>query len=674
MKEKIKQIYLNIMKHLISYVTTNRLFLFFVISSLVSCIFARYYTIGNLFDLKPLIVELAMILIIGSFGYLIKGKNQFYYFFSWAVVIALINIVNSVYFVFYQTFTSFGLLGTVGQLDTVGGSVMEKLEPIQFIYILGPLLLFYVNYSLSKWNYYNLLEKVEKGKRLFVTTMLVASVFVAITLVSMKPHDYSRLTKQWDRYYLVERFGIIMYQFNDLFQIMTPKFNSLFGYEEAAEEYRLFYAEKNNEVKIANRYTDKYKGYNIIFIHMESIQRFLLDLSFNGEEVLPTLNNLIKEGMYFNNFHSQISIGTSSDTEFTLLTSLMPAQSGTVFVTYSDREFITLPKLLQEEGYYTFSTHGNKSNMWNRDKMHPNLGYQEMFFEPEFELDEVVNLGITDKSYFRQLLPMLENIEEKNELYMGTIITLSNHSPFYTGAELTEFDLTHLITTDEEGNQLEEPVINPYLENTKMGEYIKSSHYADEALGELIEMIKQSDKFNKTLFVFYGDHDAKLSRSEFNYLYNYDPENDIMKSEEDIDYVNYDYFAHEINRSVPLVLWTKDKSLRGQFNYPMGMLDVFPTLSNMIGINNKYSLGYDIFSKKDDNIVIFPNGNILTSKVYYNNAKEQYVPFTSEPIDEDYITNIKDYTDQRLKISNNIIVHDLIKKEREVLEGVSFYE
>ena len=32
-------------------------------------------------------------------------------------------------------------------------------------------------------------------------------------------------------------------------------------------------------------------------------------------------------------------------------------------------------------------------------------------------------------------------------------------------------------------------------------------------------------------------------------------------------------------------------------------------------------------------------------------------------ISEDYITNLKEYTDEILGVSNDILVHDLIKKE-----------
>ena len=87
-------------------------------------------------------------------------------------------------------------------------------------------------------------------------------------------------------------------------------------------------------------------GYNVIFVHMEGIQTYLMDLSFNGVEAVPTVNKLAKEGMFFKNFYPQISTGTSSDTEFTLASSLMPASSGTVFVSYHNRKYITIQKLL----------------------------------------------------------------------------------------------------------------------------------------------------------------------------------------------------------------------------------------------------------------------------------------------------------------------------------------
>ena len=221
---------------------------------------------------------------------------------------------------------------------------------------------------------------VEKGKKMCVTTLLIGCIFLAYTFVTATKQDYSRLAKQWNRPYVVQRFGLVLYQCNDLIQTLTPKLSSLFGYDESVQKFtQYFTSEDIDKYNKKNKYTNILNGYNIIFIHMEGMETYLMDLEFNGVEATPNVNKLAKEGMFFSNFYPQVSIGTSSDTEFTLLTSLMPAQSGAVFTTYYDREYITLPKLLQEKGYYTFSMHGNHASMWNRNVVHKNLGYKYIF-------------------------------------------------------------------------------------------------------------------------------------------------------------------------------------------------------------------------------------------------------------------------------------------------------
>ena len=95
----------------------------------------------------------------------------------------------------------------------------------------------------------------------------------------------------------------------------------------------------------------------------------------------------------------------------------------------------------------------------------------------------------------------------------------------------------------------------------------------------------------------------------------------------------------------------------------MGMYDLLPTLSNMFNFKYKYAVGNDIFSN-NEKIVVFPNGNFLTNKVYYNSLKGDYISTSDEPIDENYIERLKKYSERRLNISNNIIFYDLIKKEK----------
>ena len=67
-----------------------------------------------------------------------------------------------------------------------------------------------------------------------------------------------------------------------------------------------------------------------------------------------------------------------------------------------------------------------------------------------------------------------------------------------------------------------------------MGNYLKSAHYADQALGELFEYLKEEDLLKDTIFILYGDHEARLAKNQFDLLYTILPDceektNTIMK-------------------------------------------------------------------------------------------------------------------------------------------------
>ena len=84
----------------------------------------------------------------------------------------------------------------------------------------------------------------------------------------------------------------------------------------------------------------------------------------------------------------------------------------------------------------------------------------------------------------------------------------------------------------------------------------------------------------------------------------------------------------------------------------------------MLGYSNEYALGHDIFDIKDQNIVVFPNGNWLTNDVYYNSQKEEYLSLTDKPVTEEEIKKNNEYASQLLDVSNDIIVFDLLKKDQ----------
>lgn len=159
-------------------------------------------------------------------------------------------------------------------------------------------------------------------------------------------------------------------------------------------------------------------------------KKFAMDLTFNNKEVTPNLNKLANEGIFFSNFYSQVGVGTSSDAEFTFNTSLMPSTKGTVFVNYFDRDYISIPKLLKEQGYYTYSMHANTGEFWNRNTMHKSLGYDKFYNKDSYTIDETIGLGLSDKSFFRQSVDIMKQIkEEENKPFYSLLIMLSNHTP-----------------------------------------------------------------------------------------------------------------------------------------------------------------------------------------------------------------------------------------------------
>ena len=653
-----------IVKKFKKYFSTNILSLTYTFTSVLMGFLLRLFTMGNVSDFRAYVCDFIIVIVIGSFGYLIKPKNQFKYFLCVSILFTAMCVINSIYYKFYTNYVSISLLSTLSMLGDVSDSVTSKLKLIHFIYLIGPITLIIVNKLLVKKDYYYKVGKDEKGKLMFRNTCLSGIILVFLIIFTMTKSDGSKLVKLWNRDYVVKRFGIYTYMFSDFVTSVQPAISPMFNYDEDRREFLNFYNSKDYTKK-ENAYTGVFEGKNVIFIHMESIQNFLIDLRINGIEITPNLNKLVKESMYFSKFYPQISVGTSSDTEFTLSTGLLPSTSGTVFVNYYNRTYETLENAFRSKGYYTFSMHANNGNYWNRKNMYHTLGYDDFYDKDSYIVPtdkknkDYIGLGLSDKSFYEQIIPIIEDIKNNHNSYMGKVISLSNHSPFNDLSKYGNINFS-VEYKDDEGNIK----VDSYLEDTEIGNYLKSAHYADEALGVLFKLIKENNLDDNTVFVLYGDHESKLGKDNLDFLYNYDLVIHKLKSKDDATYVNLNKYNYNLLKNTPLIIYTKDMSPK-LVKDVMGMWDVFPTISNMFGLECKYALGNDIFSDKEK-IVVFPNGDIVTNKVYYNNLREEYVSLNGEPINNDYIERIKNYAEVRLGVSKAIIVHDLLYKEGKV--------
>ena len=652
-----------------SYFKNNRLFIVYIVVCVLNSTLLRIFTMPtmeNYLSFKSIIADLAVVTIIGSFSYLFKGKKRYIYLLVWAVIFTAICTINSAYYTFYTSFASVSMLSLTQYIGEVGDAVVENVLQIKdLVYILPLIFFIYYYHRLAKKDKYKIYSKTTRMKK-FKNTIITGAVILFLFIISLSSLEISRFVKQWNREYIVMRFGIYMYQGNDIIASIQPKISAMFGYDDAKKEFNEYYKDRTDEQDYSNEYTNIFEGRNVIVIHAESMQDIALNRTFNGEEVTPNLNRLIDEGLFFTNFYSQVSVGTSSDTELTFNTSLMPTQNGTAFVSYFDRTYIATPSLMKEKGYYTFSMHANNADFWNRRAMHESLGYDKFYSKETYDVDKenVIGLGLSDKEFFAQSVEKIKKISEEHEKYYGLLITLTNHTPFSDTDKYGEFAVTMKTTITNEDGTTEE-IEAPYLEGTKLGNYFKSVHYADAALGEFFQAMDEAGLLDNTVVILYGDHDARLPRSDYNLMNNYDPVTDSVKSKDDETYEEYDSFDYELDRKVPLLIWTKDGKVKGKVDYTMGMYDVMPTIGNMLGFYNKYALGHDIFETKENNIVVFPNGNWITDKMYYNSQKGEYKLLKDEIIDEDYISKNNEYAEKLLDVSNKAIVFDLFNPNSE---------
>ena len=634
----------------------NILLVFLVLGGIFNDLILRAFTIGGVFKLKPIITSVSMILIISILALFLSYKNRNYVYLILSGIFSTLSAANYLYYTHFNSFISVTFLNQTKQLAKMKNSVTQTLDLKVFVFAIPTIGLIYAFKKLKKKGYFE--KKVNPtSKREVVRPFILGTVMLLMVSLTLTSTDLSRLQKQWNRSYLVEQLGIYSYATADIVKsAMVQKPEKVDPEQFTFQMDKL--VEENKEKKQENEYTDILKGKDLYVIHYESAQNFAMDLEFADGQVTPFLNKMSEEGLFFNNFYPQHSIGTSSDSEFTFNTSLFPINNATVFIDHSGKEFQTIQKLLNEEDYYTLSMHGNNGDFWNRDVMYETLGYNDFISKSDYEIDEVVGLGLSDESFYKQSVQKLKKIkEEKQKPIFSKIISLSHHYPFDDLDKYGDFD-------------------TGFLEGTDISNYLKSLNYADRSLEVFVEELDKEGMLDNAAILLYGDHHAKISTSDYEKIYNHVPETGETLEKTDPDYMKINKAYLKQVRKTPLVLWTKDGSLARKVEEPIGMIDVLPTLSNMLDIYNPYALGSDIFNV-EGNKIMFPDGSFLDKDVYFSSSNSEFYDMeTNEEQEieelslklnrnfEEEITEIED----RLELSSNIIVNDLIKHYREVLK------
>ena len=233
------------MEKVFNYVKENKSFIAFVICNLITTTVLRFLTVKNYYNLKPFLVDLGILIILGSFSYLFKNKKRFIYLFSITIICSLICFINSIYYSNYLSYASVSLIGSLAFLKDVGDAVVDNiLELKDFIFLLQIPVFFLLNHKENKNNY------------CFKESILTGIILLALIAPFYKGRDYARLWKQWNREHIVMQFGIILYQLDDFVVSVKPGLVNLFGADTALKSFREYY-DKNEVYLLAASSADE---------------------------------------------------------------------------------------------------------------------------------------------------------------------------------------------------------------------------------------------------------------------------------------------------------------------------------------------------------------------------------------------------------------------------------
>lgn len=625
----------------------NLLLIGLVFSAVINDFILRALTVGNIFKMKPIITSIAMLLIISTIVILFPNKNKKYNYIIFFGLFSLLNIANYLYYAHFNSFLSFGIFNQLKQLNELKTDVIRTFNFKVLLFAIPTILFLYFYKRLKKKGYFDLHAGNFSIKQEVINPFVLGLVLLLMIATTLTGSDISRLIKQWNREYLVEQFGIYTFATADLIKSASVPRATKINYNGFDEEIKNL-VKKNKENIQNNEYTNILKDKDLYVIHYESVQNFAMDLSFGDGEVTPFLNQLSNESMFFNNFYPQHSVGTSSDSEFSFSTSLYPINNRTVFINHADKRYETIQKLLADKGYHTMSMHANNGGFWNRDIMHPNIGNKEFLSKRDYVIDEELGLGLSDKSFYRQSIKKIKQRKEKlNKPIMATLISLSNHYPFDELEVYGDFD-------------------TGYLEGSDISNYLKSMNYADQALELFFKGMEEEGLLDNAVVLIYGDHHANISKNDYELLYNYDDETNTITDKFSQDYININNAYLKQVQKTPLIIWTKDQSLKKKVEEPIGMIDVMPTLANMFSIYNPYQLGQDIFNV-ENNTIIFPDGSFVTKDYYYSSSTLKVYDMESNELlsgekdfNKDFLEKIESI-EKTLELSSNLIENNLIR-------------
>lgn len=582
---------------------------------------------GTLQEFLLFLNPLGSALLFLGLAFFFKGRKKYVMLIVIDVIMSILLYANIAY---NREFSDFITLPTILQgsqnVGVIGNSIGSLVEPYDFVFFLDLLLLIgLLVFKVVKID----LNRFSRRKALAIVSLALG--FSSLNLALAEADRPQLLTRAFDRNYIVKYLGMYNYTIYDAVQSTKASAQRVLADSNDVTEVINFtksnYAEPNPE------YFGVAKGMNVIYIHLESIQEFLIGYELNGEEVTPFLNSLTKEEhtLHFDNFFHQTAQGKTADAEFILENSLYGLPQGAAFTTKGQNTYHAAPAILKDHGYTSAVFHGNSGSFWNRNEIYKSFGYDHFFDSNHYYMDpeQKADYGLMDKPFFEQSATLLETLDQP---FYSKFITVTHHYPY---------------SMDQE-----EATIDPHTTGDKsVDNYFQTARYADEALKQFFDYLKESGLYDNSMIIMYGDH--------YGISQNHDK---AMAKVLEQEITRFDSAA-SLQR-VPLFI--RVPGIEGGINHQYGgQIDLLPTLMHLLGIESKdyVQFGTDLLSPDHDELIPFRNGDFVSPTITSVDDK-YYDSITGEPLDESKMEEAKLYrsiVEQKLALSDRVVNGDLLR-------------
>lgn len=581
---------------------------------------------GPLQQILLLINPLGSALLFLAVAFLFKGKRRLTVLIIVYTLMTILLFANAVYYRFFSDFITLPTISQTQNFGDLGGSILTLLKPYDLLFFVDIFVLIYIRFS-KKINF-------QPSKTGFKMPAAFVGAAIVLSIVNLQLAEVDRpdlLSRGFDRSYIVKYLGMYNYAIYD--SVKTFESSSERALADSSDITEIvnytnsFYAEPNES------YFGKAKDMNVIYLHLESMQSFLIDYELDGEQVTPFLNSLTKNAntMYFDNFYHQTAQGKTSDAEFMLDNSMYGLPSGSAFITKGQNTFQAAPSILKDYGYTSAVFHGNNGSFWNRNIIYKQFGYDQFFDETSYDTADPKNMaeyGLMDKPFFEQSKSLLETLPQP---FYTKFITVSHHFPYKIDQDL--------VTIGKETTG-----------DASVDNYFQTARYADEAIEQFFTYLKESGLYENTMVVMYGDH--------YGISDNHNKAMEQIIGEEVTPVVNADL------QRVPLLIYVP--GMEGGINHTYGgQIDLLPTVLHLLGVETKNNIhfGTDLLSEEHSEVVPFRNGNFVSPTVYSLDGK-YYDAKTGDALDESKVEaadKLKEMVEEKLHYSDKVVNGDLLR-------------